>query len=346
MLWSNSGREFLSLFFLAGFCFLGCQGSKSDPPAARPVATLENLVGAWEVDSMTVNGFRGVLEANSTGAAAGYPTPAGYPGWPGKIQYDISETEIYTIVSDDVSVTSKLGESFSLDGNRLIKSPLKNGVSTGFEVLAFTETTLVLRSDDSREGLDIQFNLIRIQESELATNKLKPIEQRLTYLLKTSDSYLEGTQTSMFPEDLTPGTKASNMICKYKKGQSSNFEINIYGYEVLSSEKTSMDVGDLPRINIDSDVQFDFAKHSEEVKLNLPPAQGFSPLYGVLTQEAETTVFSLGDLGKCDLRVNRDGRDLSVSGTCDAIQVTRWVGSKGSTNTGSLSLKGRCVLQF
>jgi hypothetical protein len=320
-----------TLLFLAG-----CQGTRNASAPQVPI-NLQNLSGSWEVVSISLNGM--TVPSKMTSAA----NEAGYKDGFEKLQYQISESKIQMISSDELAVTFALTSGYHLSGRMVVPENTSHTSVSGFEVLSLSADSMTIKPNGPSQPAGILFNLSRIDERDLAPNKLKPIPVTTSYAIKTPTIDVSEDLAATFSPSYRVGDSVA-MYCSYRR-KSPNFQLNTFGYH-MAGDGTISSGGNFPSISFGSHVPFDFSKSSEEINFSLAPVSEFENFQGVYVKNGARGGFQLDRGGNCAVNIKRVKRHLDIAATCIGVSVTPYDERTPSSSVGSVTLKEHCVLGF
>jgi hypothetical protein len=301
---------------------IGCQDfAKSARPTPSPINP-NLLLGSWELASLSADDV--TLPAKPTTGAS----EAGYKESFEKIQYQITADKFHVIVSDELAVTMDDEKTYQISGSKIVPNNSAADAITGIEVLSLTPGTMIARSTGKSDLASLLMHFVRINEADLATNKLKPVPQQISYALKTPTLDVSESAAAALLESTT------NLMvtCTYSAKKAPRLRISALTMR-RSAGSVSIDGRD-PNVTLEVDAQFDFSKPTETL---LVKAQSVRGTYN------KNAIFALFDATTCDVTIKRNKRMLNVTSQCPGANVS--VGN-GVASTGDVSLTADCATVF
>lgn len=326
----NSGLSVLmTVMTLAS---VGCSSHKND---GFVDVNTKNLKGSWEVTS--VQGGESVVPVYIHSKEADF---AGYKATKEIWQYKFDENSVQMTISDEIGVKLSTTSPYQIRGDRMEPTPTdkKSFASvTGFTIVHLYQNHIEAVLDLARSPNQI-FILKRINDSDLASTKLKPIAHTLNAKFTAGDKVIEQNFAGTFRDD-----KGDMVIgCKAYRHA---FGITAYQLHKNSDGTVEMD-GEDAHLDIAFPVSFDFKKPTESLTSDVTILKPIDAVLKNDPQSAGSVIYSV-DQVKCALEITRSERMVTYKASCDPIATTSGSGATpGFINPGVLNITGSCALEF
>lgn len=300
--------------FMALIC-VGCQGGSS---SGGGISNKSDLLGAWEVTgAKTPNGQTVTLSMEE------------------KTQYEISETELSIITSDESSVKFGAKTKYHLEGNKIVTEDTSTTKIPDPVIVSMNQGSMVWRFPTA-EGSTSEMDLVltRITAQQLATNAKKTVSSVRAKYAGVGKNKIEGqvvaevASPSDEKETRTIGCYASqggDVIVGYTNGK-------IEGDKYIFSTEYE-------HLNMTLKLKFDKSKSEEFIDVSDSAAQKITK-YVSFKDVTKNVIISSGNATQCKYRLSRKKRTLKVEFDCQAMQSL----ADKKTDSANLSGEFNCVL--
>ncbi len=316
-----------------------CQNSRGGGSAA-PVDT-NAVTGSWQVDGVMKNGTKSETDQGGT------PNDEGYKVKANTLQFKITPKHFTTIHSDGFTSDVLADADYTVIANQLVlKAPSLRTDVKAFAILSIDSSSMTVQPASQDSDIKTVYHLKRIDESQLATLALSPIQQNLEYSISGAAPGDLGSASFKNIPASSLDNQGHILACQYQKASSPAFNISLAvakkaddgSYTYSSKDENLMLAGNLA---------FDFTKASESIDIKIGGAQKASLVDGMhVSTDAQGAVKSSAltmpdandTQAACQLHVDRADRDIKFTLSCPKISL-------GSA-TGKLDVSGNCLLMF
>lgn len=290
--------------------------------------TTGHLVGAWQVDGYLINGNPATPRSDEFAET---------------IQYDISDTQIRVIMSQNNQVTWETTAAYKIENGRVVTLDSQQSAVHDFDIVALTSTTMRVRPIPQEGQGDMNWTLRRIDPSTLAGGPVgTPGSPRLEQVINITAKSRSFQFTKSYGNSSVSSTNDLDFSCDYARNKGV-FRLNFAAYRPGSRQRTERDIeSDLSIIG--RDVHFDERLRSELKNFEVrPPGEGRRPGF-VATftpRQGRKIYFGMAYRSHCQFSLRRNGDVVEFEGLCRNLAA---YGEKMEKH-GEVFISGACALQ-
>lgn len=304
---------------------------------------LQNLAGSWEVSSFSSQGY--TIPPSEMSSAA---KEAGYKDSSMKYQLNITESTLTYSNNDELGTVDSITKKYSLNGRTISPQKSKNSTFSDLEVVSLQKSSMTLKINASANSDELIINLVRIEKSELVSEKAKPIAQNSYYQLSVGNQKLEETFNGDFRAPYKTGAQNKLNCALYKNNNQTYLRLSssvIYASEVSQDGSVTISTnGNDPGYSVEALTPFNFNGPSDMIKTTLKKSDKTN-LVGRYNKNNVNAQFNLGDSSNCEMNIHRIKRNLSISIQCSNLEVASFSGGLPA-NKADLLLSKQCILEF
>lgn len=321
---------FLTTLTILALVGCGKKGS-SDGPDLRPLNVEPGTIsGAWQLEAVLINNQYAPNEF-----------PKGE-----MIQLEINDTRIFQVRSRDNQVSSVNFAKYTLDNGRIITQSNRRNTIPSFEVVLVTGSTLQLRPLNQQDNLIRQWNLRRIEASQVvggsrAGGGTTPApEEFIQMAIKTSSMEFSKVYRTSGTDDR--GNDGTELSCGYNE-RLGTFNLKFTTYRKRVEPRAQARAVEA-QLSLRGKVRLDLSRYEEAVNFTVERGDKDRPGFSaqLSSPRSRDIYFSLGRRSSgCQVSLKRDGDTVTFVGDCRNVDTS----GERSESGGRITLRGSCLLQ-